>query len=121
VARLQGHLLIDANVVIDYQVADLSVLSLAARHLGEIHVLSTVLEEVDGLTDTDCALIGLQVLEPELAELTEAAGRRGGLSAQDRLCLIVARERGWTCVTNDAVLRRTCDGEGFPFCGDSRS
>jgi len=108
----QGYLLVDANVLIDYLAADLSVLALASRHLGEVHVLSTVLDEVDGLDESGCERLGLKVVEPELAQLVEAAEKRSSLSAQDHLCLVVARTRGWTCVTNDGALRRACTADG---------
>lgn len=108
----QGYLLVDANVLIDYLAADLSVLALASRHLGDVHVLSTVLDEVEGLDESDCERLGLKVVEPELEQLTEAAEKRSSLSAQDHLCLVVARARRWTCVTNDGALRRVCTADG---------
>ena len=40
----RGYLLVDANVLIDYLASDLSVLTLASRSLGDVHVLSTVLD-----------------------------------------------------------------------------
>lgn len=113
-ADTRAYLLVDANVLIDYVASDLSVLTLASRCLGEVHVLITVLDEVDGLDVADCERLGLRVVEPVLAELTEAAVKRGSLSVQDHLCLIVARTNSWTCVTNDAVLRRVCDADGVP-------
>jgi hypothetical protein len=30
----------------------------------------------------------------------------------DRFCFVVARDNGWTCVTNDKALRRACEGAG---------
>lgn len=107
----RGYLLVDANVLIDSLAADLSVLARASQSLGDVHILSTVLDEVEGLDTADCERLGLNVVEPELAQLTEAAERRSTLSAQDHLCLVVARARGWTCVTNDGALRRACTAE----------
>jgi rRNA-processing protein FCF1 len=105
-------LLVDANVLIDFVKSDLSVLGIASRHIGEVYVLSTVLDEVEGLDETDCERFGLRVIEPELAQLMAAARRKGALSTQDHLCLILARERGWVCVTNDGALRKACQSEG---------
>ena len=107
-------LLVDANVLIDYVKSELSVLGLAARHLGEVYVLSTVLDEVDGLDADDCARLGIRVFEPALADVIAAARKRGALSTQDHLCLILARRQGWTCVTNDGALRRACLLEQVP-------
>jgi len=42
-------LLMDANVLIDYQKSDFSVLGLVNKHVAEVHVLTTIIEEVDGL------------------------------------------------------------------------
>jgi len=43
-------------------------------------------------------------------------GRHGGgrLSFQDRICLLVAKEGGFTCVSNDRRLRMSCEAEGVP-------
>ena len=113
-AHVPAYLLIDANVLIDYNDSDISILTLASHHLGQIHVLSTVLDEVDGLDVAECERLGLKVIEPELIQLTEAAVKRGKLSEEDHLSLIVARAQSWTCVTNDRALRKACDDDGVP-------
>jgi hypothetical protein len=38
-----GFLLVDANVLVDYQAAGLAILSLVSRHIGMVHIVSTVL------------------------------------------------------------------------------
>ncbi len=105
-------LLMDANVVIDYQKSDLSVLGLVHKHVGEVHILTTIIEEVDGVDVVDFERLGLKVVEPKLSHLTQAAAKRGQLSFRDRLCLAVASEAGFICVTNDKQLRRVCNEEG---------
>jgi len=105
-------LLMDANVVIDYQRSAVSVLGLVNKHVGEVHVLTTILDEVDGLDVVDCRRLGFDVIEPELNQLTRAASQRGRLSFRDHLCLIVASDRGLVCVTNDKPLRKACQGDG---------
>jgi predicted nucleic acid-binding protein len=102
-------LVVDANVLIDYLSADLAILGLAARHLGTIHVPRAILDEVRQIGEKDCDRLGLHLVEASLDQLLEA-GRRGGgrLSFNDRLCLILARDGGWTCVTNDGALRKAC-------------
>jgi rRNA-processing protein FCF1 len=54
------------------------------------------------------------VFEPELEMLGAAGKRRPGLSYYDHLCLLVAKQGGWTCVTNDGKLRRECAAEKVP-------
>jgi hypothetical protein len=99
-------------VLIDYQKSDFSVLGLVNKHVGEVHVLTTILHEVDGLDVDDCERLGLKVTEPELAQVVQASTRKGQLSFRDHLCLIVAAEEGFVCVTNDKALRRACDQKG---------
>jgi hypothetical protein len=41
-----------------------------------------------------------------------AAEKIGSLSFHDNLCLILAKENSWTCVTNDKPLRQKCELEG---------
>jgi len=107
-----GFLLVDANVLVDYQAADLAILSLVSRHVGTVHIVSTVLAEVDGLDESECERLGFRVVEPTLAQATEAASPNGRLSFQDRTCLVVCRDNGWTCVSNDKALRKSCDAVG---------
>lgn len=104
-------LIVDACVLIDFCDADASVLTIIARALGPICVASPVLAEVDTLDESSATSLGLQVVEPTLAMFAEAANRRGGLSPQDHLCLLMAKAEGWTCVSNDKALRRACGEE----------
>jgi predicted nucleic acid-binding protein len=106
-------LIIDANVLIDFTSTDLSVLALVAKHLGEVHVPLPLLEEVDQLDESLCGQLGLRVVEPSPDALVRAAAVRGQLSFQDHLCLVMAKESGLTCVTNDKALRRACSEEGI--------
>lgn len=111
VAKTQTRLLIDANVLIDYQKSDLSVLQ-AAGNIAALGVLTTILEEVAGFDQTDCERLGLIVIEPTIEQLVKAASKRGQLSFGDHLCLIVAQAQGFMCVTNDKQLRSACEREG---------
>ena len=105
-------LLMDANVLIDYRDSDLEILALVSRHVGPVQVLSTILaEEVPGVGEGDCARLGLRVIEPELEQVLRAGASRGRLSFGDHLCLIVAADDGYACVTNDRALRSACDAE----------
>jgi len=105
----RGILLVDANILIDYLAGDLSVLTLVSKHIGQVYVPSTVLGEAVELTATECEDHGLTVVEPTLAQATFAAVKRGRLSPQDHTCLVLSRDHGWTCVTNDKRLRKACE------------
>jgi predicted nucleic acid-binding protein len=105
-------LLVDACVLIDFAKTDISVLTLASRHVGEVHVVTPVFEEVKDIDATMAASLGINLVEPTLEALVQAATERGRLSFQDRLCLLVAKSHGYTCVSNDKQLRATCEAEG---------
>lgn len=105
-------LLVDANVLIDFALADRAVLALVAGHVGAVHVPRDVLAEVDQLDEAACAELGLVVVDGTLEQLAEAGAGSGRLSFEDRLCLILARDNGWTCISNDGRLRRECEAAG---------
>jgi rRNA-processing protein FCF1 len=110
-----GFLVLDACVLIDYSSTDKSILALISQHVGQVHVPRQLLEEVKSLNKRECDRLGLHVFEPELELLVNAAGRhRSGLSFEDRICLLVAKQSGWTCVTSDKKLRRECVAEKVP-------
>ena len=105
-------LLMDANVLIDYQKSDFSILGQANKYVGEVHILTTILKEVKGLDASECERFGLKVIEPELPQVVRASINKGALSFYDHLCLIVASDEGFVCVTNDKALRRACNDVG---------
>ena len=105
-------LIVDANVLIDYINSDIGVLALVSQHIGSVHVPSVILDEVDGLTDEDCENLGFTVLEESVEILMAAGETRGALSFEDHVCLLLANEYEWTCVSNDKSLHRACEGEG---------
>ena len=41
----------------------------------------------------------------------------GPLSFQDRACLMLSQEMGWTCVTNDQKLKKACTHEQVSTLG----
>jgi len=101
-------LVVDANVLIDYAKADDSVLALVVQHVGPVYIPRDVFDEVEQLDEDACARLGLVVVDGTLEQLLEAGETAGGLSFADRMCLILARDHGWVCVTNDGRLRRAC-------------
>ncbi|MGQ0503947.1 MAG: PIN domain-containing protein [Myxococcaceae bacterium] len=105
----------DANVLIDLCEADRTVIRLISDHVGQVHVPLPILrEEVRDIEEAEYGDLGIVPVDPPLALATSAAVRRAGLSFYDHLCLLLAQENGWTCVTNDGRLRRECTTEKVP-------
>jgi hypothetical protein len=111
-SRESVALVLDASVLIDFCDGDRELIGLIAARIGPVVVPTPVLGEVGALDEPDCQDLGLQLLEPTFGQMSEAANGRGALSFYDWLCLIVARDAGWTCVTNDGALLRTCREQG---------
>jgi len=104
--------ILDACVLIDFVTTDASILRLVCEHVGEVHIAAPVLDEVEQLDESTAASLGMRIVEPSLGTAMFAAARGGALSFQDWLCLLMAKENGWTCISNDGRLRRECMGEG---------
>ena len=104
-------LIIDANVLIDFCKTDVSILALVTKHVGTVHVAEPVLAEVKQLDRAAAEGLGLRIVQAEYALLTQAAnaGVRSPLGFQDWLCLLLAKQESWTCVTNDKRLRTECE------------
>lgn len=112
-------LLVDACVLIDYQKSDLSVLRHVSSTLGRLVVISEVLAEVEGFTDSDCQQIGIDVITIEDMDLLLRAGEptastASSISFEDKLCILACKKYGYVCVTNDEVLRKQCKADGVP-------
>lgn len=108
---LPTGLVADASVLIDYVAAEApgeEVLRLIACHIAPVHVPGPILEEVRDLSEAEAGRLGITVHEPEFEEVAEAAAGEGGMSFEDRLCYVVARNHGWHCFSNDTVLRNAC-------------
>lgn len=102
----------DASVLIDIADANEAVLGLVAQHLAQVIIPTPVLAEVDGLDELRCAALGLDVVEPTLDQLREAALPHPALSFADKICMIVARDSGGIAWTNDGPLGNECDAHG---------
>lgn len=102
----------DASVLIDIADANEAVLALIVQHVGPIIVPTPVLAEVGALDDLKCAVLGIEVVEPSLGQMREAAVPHPALSFADKICLIVARDSGGTCWTNDGPLSLECHSIG---------
>lgn len=110
----RSTLVADASVLIDIADANEAVLGLIAQHLARVIIPTPVLAEVDGLDELKCAALGLEVVEPTLDQLREAAIPHPALSFADKVCIIVARDAGGIAWTNDGPLGDECDAHGVP-------
>lgn len=108
----QPPLIADANVLIDYIESDRFILGLLARHVGPLYVAVPVLDKVDQLSAGECERLGMTLVDPTTEELVEAGEGKAGLAFDDTVCVIMARDNLWRCVTNDRALRRACTAEG---------
>jgi rRNA-processing protein FCF1 len=109
-------MIMDACVLIDFIKTDRSVLELIVKHVGPVHVISPIVEEVGEIDDESELLeLGLVILEPEIEDAYAAASHSGPISFQDQLCLLTAKRYGFLCVTNDKSLRKRCRQENVPL------
>lgn len=108
-------MILDANILIDFCNCDRTIVKLICTYVGQIYLATPVLNEINQINEGDCLELGIILVEPELDQVMLASIKKGPLSFQDNLCLILAKERGWTCVTNDKPLRKTCKIEGVPL------
>lgn len=111
-ASTTAYFIADANVLIDYAKTSPEILGLVSKHIGPVYVVADVLDEVKQLDAEQCQAIGITVIEANLAQLTDASQRGGALSFEDKLCLILARDNGWACLSNDGPLRDACKAQG---------
>ena len=106
-------LLADADVLIDYRDSDLTVLKLVSQHIGPVRVLRQVLDEAPGITDRQCARLGIEIVQLDTTLMLEANELPRSLSAADRLCVAACQHHSWTLVTNDGALRKVCKDKGI--------
>lgn len=108
-------LIMDANILIDFCKCDKTIIKLICHYIGQIYLATPVLDEINEIDEGDCLEMGIILVEPELEVAMLAAGAKGPLSFQDNLCFLMAKQNGWTCVTNDKPLRRKCEKEKVPL------
>lgn len=105
----------DANILIDFCKCDKTIIKMICNYIGQIYLATPVLDEIKEIDEGDCLEMGIILVEPELEVAMLAAGKKGPLSFQDNLCFLMAKQNGWTCVTNDKPLRRKCETERVPL------
>ena len=107
--------MLDANILIDFYKCDRTIVKLICTYVGQIYLATPILNEINQIDEGDCLELGIKLVEPELEQVMLAADKKGPLSFQDNLCLILAKENSWTCVTNDKPLRQKCEIESVPL------
>ncbi len=118
---LNNILIIDAVALIDFRDSDPTILALISSKLGQLVVASPVLDEVNNFDESDCLKYGIKVIEPSFEQLEKAVAKRNenkSLSLMDLICLVLAKENDWVCITNDKRLRRECQNEGVEIYWD---
>ncbi len=111
--KLTG-LVADADVLIDYAQSDKKILALISTHLAPVCIPMPVLDdEVNGLTRDDVRQLGIEVIEPTLAQAIDAEKNIGATSLNDNLCMMLARDNNWAVLTNDNALRKICKASGM--------
>lgn len=113
--KKRQFLILDANTLIDFCQSDKTIIKLICAHVGQIYLAMPVLSEIKAINKDECISLGIKLVEPELGQVMLAAKEKGSLSFQDNICLILAKDHGWTCVTNDKPLRRECRLAGIPL------
>lgn len=108
-------LILDANVLIDFIKSDGTIIKLICKYVGDIYLATPIVDEVNEVDMKECTELGIKLVEPDLSEAMLAMQNVGALSFQDNLCLILAKNNDWTCVTNDKPLRQKCEDEGVPL------
>lgn len=104
-----NKLLLDANIIIDYQKSDMTPLILLNRYVGRVHLLPEIVSEVRGLSTADCERYGFVVVEATPKQkITAKINKSIRLSFQDHLCCLVAASSNFVCVTNDKGLLKEC-------------
>jgi hypothetical protein len=106
-------LLADADVLIDYRDSDLTVLKLVSEHIGPVRVLRQVLDESPGISDRQCARLGIEIVRLETELMLKVNSLPRSLSVTDRLCVVGCEHYSWTLVTNDRALRSVCTDRGI--------
>jgi len=103
----------DASVLVDYFEADLgATLRLVSAHGRSLVPETTVLELERGSKGErrrrQIKDAKLDICLPTFKQLSEGGRRVPGLSFEDHVCLIVARDLPGVCVANDGPLRTQC-------------
>ncbi len=87
--------------------ADEDILHELTVYWTKVYIPTRVLYEVKELSPERAEALGLHIIETPIDLVAS-----GGLSGPDCACLHFVIAEGWTCITNDKLLRRACIREG---------
>ena len=108
-------LLCDACVMLDYLDFAPNILSSTVKHFAKIFIPDVVLLELTKYSQSAIEAFGIRIQDTPLSYYLVPL--LGPLSFQDRACLWLSQEMGWTCVTNDQKLRNACEKERVATIG----
>jgi len=66
------------------------------------------------MTLAKCRELSITVYQLETEQLLETVSVSTRLAYEDRLCFLACRDNSWVCVSNDKLLRRTCEDHDIP-------
>jgi len=98
----------DANILIDYAMADEDIIRELSEYWQEVIVPDIVLNEVDLLDEKRAEELGLKIIPTPLSELKP----HKALSPEDCACLYFTVKHNAFCLTNDKALRKACIEQG---------
>ena len=105
-------LICDANILIDYCDVDKSLITKLCA-VFSLFIPDVILEEVGLLDRDEATALGVTIIDTPLGMLNDAIQALPGCSMQDTVCLLMAKEEGWACATNDKKLRSVCLDAGI--------
>ena len=109
----QTTVIVDANVLVDYySVGLLDLLALYSSEISQIQIPDVILDEVDGLTEKLASVYKFVIIEVNTAIIQRAAQMKGGTSAQDNTCFLLAEIAHSICITSDKCLYNLCKNNG---------
>lgn len=83
--RKKPLLILDANILIDFYCYDWALVKLISAIVGQVHLATPILGEVNEIDENDCVEFGIILVEPELDHVMLASRGKGPLSFQDNL------------------------------------
>lgn len=102
--------IVDAGALLDFCRVDRALLTLIAEHVGAVNIAEAGLLHVSMLDRAEALTIGIEVVCPELSASQRAArlACKSPLRFDDWLCVVLAEERGWGCISHEPRMHAQC-------------
>lgn len=107
----QELLITDANILIDYYLADSELISILCREF-KVKISKMVMDEIEQFTYMEAIEFGIEILETENS-LSLNRPELNRLSFQDKSCIALTKKLNGSCLTNDKKLKSYLEKEGF--------